>query len=117
MKPTFEPSTRAMSLTMNPTFEPSTSSMSVTMNPTLSPTQQPTMKPTFEPSTTAMSLTMNPTLSPTKQATMVPALFDIHVNDFSSKAAMQRAGWSWNLDGSFDFIKDSQLLDVDFCNN
>merc|ERR1740129_242694 len=67
MMPTFEPSTRAMSLTMNPTFEPSTT--------TLSPTEQPTMKPTFEPSTRAMSLTMRPTLSPTQQRTKEPTLF------------------------------------------
>merc|ERR1719499_1590610 len=84
----------------------------------LSLTGEPTLSPTQSISTIAISPTERPTKGPTvfqtEQPTIEPtsAASQTQINDFSSKAAMQRAGWSWNLHNPWDFIKDNSA----FCN-
>merc|ERR1719499_689359 len=84
-----------LSLTGEPTLSPTQSTSTIAISPTERPTKEPTV---FQ--------TEQPTIEPTSAASQT------QINDFSSKAAMQRAGWSWNLHNPWDFIKDNSA----FCN-
>merc|ERR1719499_778147 len=84
-----------LSLTGEPTLSPTQSTSTIAISPTERPTKEPTL---FQ--------TEQPTIEPTSAASQT------QINDFSSKAAMQSAGWSWNLHNLWDFIKDNSA----FCN-
>merc|ERR1719499_2646339 len=84
-----------LSLTGEPTLSPTQSTSTIAISPTERPTKEPTV---FQ--------TEQPTIEPTSAASQT------QINDSSSKATMQRAGWSWNLHNLWDFIKDNSA----FCN-